>query len=113
MASAAVQEEAYACQNGTASLECAAHFTITVLDGEYGRYAAPCGTECCEPAQSDCTQGMSQTNYDDWTSIKVCCIFLNLLGIYRTRLGSSHSELGQTQPDIIKPDLNPRPVTPG
>ena len=64
----------YACENGTVSLECAAPFTITVLRGEYGHYAESCDTDCCAPAQSDCTQGMAQTNETEWANIKVFSI---------------------------------------
>ena len=68
-----VQEPVHACVGESVTLQCTANQTITVLRGEYGRYADDCTSGCCEPSDTDCTELMEETNTEEWQNIKTSC----------------------------------------
>ena len=68
-----VQDPVHACVDESVTLQCTAPHTITVLRGEYGRYADNCTSGCCEPSDADCTELMAETNTEEWQNIKASC----------------------------------------
>ena len=69
---AAIQEPVHACEGDTVTLQCSdPTSTISVLLGEYGRYATTCDDSCCTPADSDCTENMDASNPTEWQNLKV------------------------------------------
>ena len=69
----AIQDPVHACVGESVTLQCAAPQTITVLRGEYGRYADDCTSGCCEPSDADCTELMAEINTGEWQNIKASC----------------------------------------
>ena len=65
-----IQDPAHACVGESVTLQCTAPYTITVLRGEYGRYADDCVSGCCEPNGTDCTELMAEVNTEKWQNIK-------------------------------------------
>ena len=68
-----IQDPVHACVGESVTLQCTESQTITVLRGEYGRYADGCVSGCCEPSDADCTELMEETNPTEWQNIKTSC----------------------------------------
>ena len=68
-----IQDPVHACVGESVTLQCTESQTITVLRGEYGRYADDCTSGCCEPSDADCTELMAEINTGEWQNIKASC----------------------------------------